>query len=196
MSQRTAERTLEALEDQARDDGLEDELLDVAEMSDEELAAEMRAVGLDPGAVKVDAEEIAERAAKQRQGAPAGVRRLRRPMWLAAAAVLLLFGALAATEGAAIVAWMHEPKPEPIQPDNERAPPPTPHEIAEKLRDEAEHACEKELWGLCWRKLDEAKSVDAAGEAEERVQGLRETVKRRTTPPPGPDKPGKGGRVK
>jgi hypothetical protein len=106
----------------------------------------------------------------------------RRAWLVAAAAIAAAVSLIAVAEGPAIVAWLHRGT-EKIGPDNVHpAPPePSPREIAEKKRDEAEKALGAGLYGACIRLLDEAKEIDPAGDGEPRVQALREKVKRDTT---------------
>ena len=171
----------------------EDEAERVAKLSAEEVRAELRAEGLDPEQVP-SAEDFLARAeakAARRAAVPrlapvvplAPTRRASRVPrlpWLVAAGFLLLLGGLAATEGGAIVAWLRQ-APEPILPDNEKGPPPTPHELADKLRDEANAACDGKLWGLCGDKLDEATKLDPAGDSEPRVAQMRAAIIENTT---------------
>jgi hypothetical protein len=94
-------------------------------------------------------------------------------MWLVAATFLLALMALA---GAGVVAYLRRPHIEPIGPDKDWVPRPPPSEVAGKLRDEAIGACDEHLWGLCRDKLDEAKTIDPAGENEARVQSARKRI--------------------
>jgi hypothetical protein len=118
------------------------------------------------------------------------MRRTRRTWLVAAAAIAAAVSLVAITERGAIVAWLHH-GPEKIGPDNVHpAPPePSPHEIAEKKRDDAEKALRAGLYGTCISLLDEAKRIDPAGDEEPRVQQLRAKVKNDTTYRPQRDKP-------
>jgi hypothetical protein len=186
-----------------------DEAARMEALGDEERHAEMRAEGLDPEGIP-SAEELlagarAKAAARKALHAGGGRhvshiaalrprRRSMRAVWLAAAAFLLVLGALAATESAAIVAWLRGPTEEPIRPDEEKAPPaPTPHEMAQKLRDEARQSFILARYSESLRKLDAAKEIDPAGEEEPEVRVLRRAVTEMLTPPPrdNPKKPPK-----
>ncbi len=63
-----------------------------------------------------------------------------------------------------------------IGPDVEQVRPPTPRELAEKLRDEAEASCAKELGVKCGAELDEARGVDPGGAGEGRVVRMRGVI--------------------
>jgi len=203
MEKRSPEEILQAIEDAP----LDDEMDRVLAMTPEERRRELAAAGVDLGEVQAAADAAYEKmqaaeaeprsAAWPEVEAPvvpiARARRWQRAVWLAAAAtVVLIFGAIGATVGPAIVAWWNRSKPEPIQPDNERPRPPSPRELAEKARDEADQACASSLWGLCRDKLDEASKLDPAGDSEERVKRMREAIRDGTTLEPGPpEKPGR-----
>jgi hypothetical protein len=188
---------------------LADEELDRLDaMSDEEVMAELRAEGRDEGwipnaeSLMAGAEKHLARQAEQAalsplavpaDAAPRTVSMIRatessRAVWFAAAAAVLVgIGGAAVVERGAIVAWIKgPPAPAPIEPDHEVAPPPTPHELAEKARDEAEKACAGGLWGRCNTRLDQARELDPAGESQPRVVGLRKAIVDGTTPPPPP----------
>jgi hypothetical protein len=160
----------------------EEELERLDKMSDEEVADEMRAEGLDPTRVpsvetllaKVpDAEQLLAEV-------PAGARvvplepwkRTRWAVWLAAAALGVVVVAILALKSPAVVAWWHGGKPADIGAD---AAPPPPSELvrAEALRDDAERACQRKLWGTCESKLDEASALDPASEHQARVVRMR-----------------------
>jgi hypothetical protein len=185
-----------ALEDQMA----QEEAARVAALTPAELHGEMRTEGLDPRQVPTAEQLTAGAAAKaeQRQWRRAGtvrqvsdvvsVRRPRhrtmRPVWLAAAAVLLVAGAVAVTQAAVIVAWLRGTTEEPVALDNEKVlQQPTPHEVAEKLRDEAERSLPAGRLAECQRKLDAAWALDPSGEDVARVQGLRAQLKEKTTLP-------------
>lgn len=184
---RRAAETLDALERQAS----EDEMDRILALGDAELDAELASAGFDPTAERAKGARMAERARGKVVPLPAA-RRPSRLVWLMAAGFALLAGAVAATQGPAVVAWLKGGPPEPIRPANEPPRPLSPHEIAEKARDAAEKACAEELWGRCIDRLDEAREIDPAGESEERVQKLRQDIHDGTTLKPGPpDKPGR-----
>jgi hypothetical protein len=184
-----------ALEDQMA----QEEAARVAALGTSELHAEMRADGLDPKQVptaeqlmagaRAKAEERHWRrgGAKRHESEVVSVRRPRRrgrqQLWLAAAAVLVVAGAVAVTQAAAIVAWMKGTSEE-VGPDKSVPAQPTPHEVAEKLRDEAERSLGAGRYEEARRKLDAAWALDPAGDESGRVQGLREQLREKTTPPP------------
>lgn len=210
---RTAEETLEALERQAA----EDEMDRILALGDAELDAELAAEGFDPAEERAEGARFGEQLAGEalaaegaavavEGGAEAGpkvaqvvpITRPRRSafvVWLVAAAFAALVGLVGVTQGAAIATWFKgKPEPvEPILPDNEKAAPPTPHELAEKMRDEAEKGCANREWGTCTDRLNDAKKLDPAGESEDRVKRLRETIHENTTSPPGPGPKAKPG---
>jgi DNA-directed RNA polymerase specialized sigma24 family protein len=71
------------------------------------------------------------------------------------------------------------------------APPRTDLDIARELRDEAVRGCHEGAWGRCRDLLDEARSLDPAGETEPRVQAARRALRdqrERTAVPPENDK--------
>jgi hypothetical protein len=160
----------------------EEELERLDKMSDEEVADEMRAEGLDPTRVpsvetllaKVPgAEELLAKVPVEARVVPLGPRRRTRwVVWLAAAALGAVGVAIFAVKGPAVVAWWHGGKPADIGAD---AAPPPPSELvrAEALRDEAERACQRRLWGTCESRLDEASALDPAGEHQARVVRMR-----------------------
>jgi hypothetical protein len=177
----------------------QDEAVRMVALGTEERHAEMRAEGLDPEGIPSAEELLAGAAAKAaaRTLLGAGVARTvshvaalrprRRSMpvvWLAAAAVLLVLGGVAVKESSAIVAWLRGRTEEPIRPDEEKAPhEPTPHELAQKLRDQARESLIAGRYGEALRKLDAAKEIDPAGEEEPGVQVLRRAVTESLTPP-------------
>jgi hypothetical protein len=160
----------------------EEELERLDKMSDEEVADEMRAEGLDPTRVpsvetllaKVpDAEQLLAKVPAGARVVPlAPRRRTRWVVWLAAAAVGALGVAILAMKGPAVVASWHGGKPADIGAD---AAPRPPSELvrAEALRDEAERACQRKLWGTCESRLDEASALEPAGERQARVVRMR-----------------------
>jgi hypothetical protein len=209
---RTALETLEALDRQAA----EDEMDRILALSDAEIDAELAAEGFDPTSERAEGARMGEQlasdalaaggAAVAAEGAGEAVPKIAkvvsiaRPrrsafvVWLVAAAFAALVGLIGVTQGAAIATWFKgKPEPvEPILPDNEKAAPPTPHELAEKMRDEADTACANAEWGTCMHRLDDAKKLDPAGESEDRVKRLRDTIHENTTIPPGPGPKDKG----
>jgi hypothetical protein len=113
-------------------------------------------------------------------------------VWLLAAAFALGFVFIGVAEGPAIVAYFERPR---ITPDNERYVPPTPHELAEKLRDDAMGHCAVSSWASCKDKLDEAARLDPAGDSEPDVLRARAAIDEANRPrvrdAAVPDKPGR-----
>lgn len=171
----------------------------VLAMSPEERRRELERAGVSEKHIEAGVDEVLARMKGGGAGADAGPRAgnvrpmhraPRRTIWLAAAAAIAAAACLVAvTEGPAIVAWMRGP--EKIGPDNVHPTPPepSPHEIAEKKRDDAEKAIGAGLYGMCITLLDEAKQIDPAGDDEPRVQLLRAKVKNDTTYRPENPKP-------
>jgi hypothetical protein len=176
-----------------------DEAERLEKLSDTDFEEEMRAKGRDPARVPSAADLLARATerAKRREVTgkppapvvPLRVRRLR-PVWWIAAAFALLILAVLVTQGAAIIARF---RGDPIRPDDWQPRRPPPHEVAEKMRDDAMGACKRRLWGLCEQKLDDAREIDPAGESAERVQRARidiaSSVNREAGPPDKPPKP-------
>jgi hypothetical protein len=149
----------------------------VLEMSDDEVEAELLKAGFDPA--KLGSGEAAARegakptttgsTAEAPQGTPAveakpaPVRRLptrtRMAVWLAAATLPLLVGAVAAI----------------MVPE---LPTATPAQHAAKLRNEAQTECAKAHWGRCRDLLDQADQADPGGAADEKVRELRKETER------------------
>jgi hypothetical protein len=181
----------------------EEELERLDKLGDRELKVEMQAAGIDPARVP-SAEQLLTRAEERarlrrlasagKQGAkvpalPERTRRAPRILWLVAAA----FGAAIVTLGIErreVVAWLRHDTPA-IGPDRwspDTAP--TPQERAAKLRDEAVAACGAALWGTCEERLDEARTLDPAGEGEARVEKARRQIDDAIRPDArGPEKP-------
>jgi len=160
MSRRSPEQILSVLEEQA----LEDEVREIAKMSDADLDNELRRAGVDP--------EAALKSAPPAPGAPLPVarastsrtpprHRLRRSAaWTgaaAAAAVLVMVFALKRDES---------PVGHGFDPARE----------ASKLRDQAFAACDRAEWEPCRSKLDEAKRLDPPGEQSPGVVLARRAV--------------------
>jgi hypothetical protein len=188
----------------------EDEAKRIEKLSEEELDAEMRHKGKDPARVpsleqllakaKVHAAKLEAERPRVAQAVPlepvrlepATPRRTPRLVWLLAAALALGVGLVAFAEGPAIIAYFERPQ---ITPDNERTPAPMPHELAEKLRNDAVGHCAVASWASCKDKLDEAARLDPAGESEPDVQQLRARIDEASRPKVHdaavPDKPGR-----
>ncbi len=191
----------------------EAEVQRIEALTDEELRAELRAVGIDPEKVP-SPEAFVERGkaiARSRKSqspaarAPEMVRTMpsagntrhgsesaglrRQALWLAAAVFLLVVGGIALAERSTFATWFAKPPvPHDIAPlddeEQRRLTATQAHDAAEKARDHAERACGAELWEMCRDKLDEAKALDAAGESEPRVQKMRATMAALSYPAP------------
>jgi hypothetical protein len=147
------------------------ELARIDALSDEEVDRELREAGIEPG----EAARVVERAVagasasgegKAERGPVAEVVQLKarsRARWVAyvaaAAGVALVATAIARRDG--------EPT----------APFP-----AEKLRAEAADACAQSQWKRCAEKLDEARSMDPAGEGDARVKRMRDAIREAVGP--------------
>jgi hypothetical protein len=177
-------------------------------LGEKELDEELVAAGFDPAEVRTIGQEAIEKAAReagiegagekptpvqaeaspgQRSGAqveplPSRPRKMR---WFALSATAAI--------AAAVIAAMSGPANVARAPTGADAPetgvavPATESGLqqrAAQLRDEAFKACEKAQWGACLERLDAAKRLDPAGEANPRVRGWRGTAERRMTGPP------------
>jgi hypothetical protein len=124
--------------------------------------------------------------------APRTPRRAPRVVWLLAAALALGIVVIAVARAPAIIAYFRGPE---ITPDNERYVPPTPHELAEKLRNDAMGHCAVASWASCKDKLDEAARLDPAGDSEPDVLRARAAIDEANRPrvrdAAVPDKPGR-----
>jgi hypothetical protein len=185
----------------------EDEHERIEKLSDEELAAELRADGFTrvPSAEELMAKAARRAAAggsKEAKAPPPAQAALRprpasiRRTVLLIAAVLgaFLFIVFVYKNRAAIEAYF---KGEPIRPDDQWLPwkpSPTPQERAAQMRQDAFAACAQEMYETCGRKLDEARELDPAGEADPRVVAARQDIeaalgdggKKKDKPPRGP----------
>src|SRR5882672_5127547 len=152
-NKRSPEETLDVIEESADSDEAER----ILALSDEELAAELGAAGFDVKAVRARGAALADRLGVQAPAQVATVSTLpaarvprRWAVWLAAATFAVVVATLAGMNAGAIVALFKGRGPSDIGPDNsgvssnEGA-----HRRAEKLRDEADRACEHKLWGAC-----------------------------------------------
>lgn len=81
---------------------------------------------------------------------------------------------IVAAEGTALLA-RRDHGPDDIRPDLP-GPAPSPAEQARRLRDQAIVACAAQDLATCGAKLDEARSLDPAGEAEPRVIAARKLL--------------------
>jgi hypothetical protein len=162
--------------------------LDVA--SDEEVVRQMDAAGIQVKSVPTAeelmalAEKYAARDTARDAPVPAEKRapvvsppaRRMRPGPIVAAVALGALGVAALVNREALVAYV---KGEPIGPDRPWAPPTapsTPLERAASARGEAFAACDAQRWTECAGKLDEAATLDPAGESDARVVSARRAV--------------------
>jgi hypothetical protein len=152
--QRTPEEILKVLEEQA----LEDEVREVASMSDPQLDDELRKGGITSKAVK-DAARSVRGLGNEAPTKPASGRMRARSRWAA-------WTAIAAVAAAALAVF--------VWPRDEGVGAGYPGEAkASLLRTEAYAACDRGAWVLCEAKLDEAKRLDPAGEAAAEVLAAR-----------------------
>ncbi len=166
----------------------------VAALDDEALDRALREAGIDPAAAAnvglealrtapagdvteppspVGAKEPPSPADAKEPPARAGAKRARsaRPLlWLAAAALFSLL---------VVFVWVQG------QPEHVSRPPPPSREEAADLRDEAFGLCAQGRWAECEARLDDARDLDPAGEADPRVRAARQSV--------GPPSPVDGG---
>jgi hypothetical protein len=156
MSEGNPEELLKLLEEQAA----EDEMRDVAKMSDAELDAELRNAGIDP-------EQVAAGARRRTIRAPA--------VWAAVLAAASL-GGLFAWKGAELEAlWKREPSRH-DSPNEQVSPEMTLAAKGAKLRAEAFASCGRREWLACLDKLDAAREIDPKGDQDARVRISRETA--------------------
>jgi hypothetical protein len=185
-----------AIEAQADEDDAEDtELRAVAAMSDADLDAELRAMGVDPGEVAGWAAAAREKPAEGELSAavmvaPVGPRgvaesaadpaRRRRRLVLALATA----GAAAAAGGYVYGTRQPEPQPPvvptvPTVPTAPKVPGPAPSDkapvemSASDLRASARAACDTKRWQECLALLDAAAAKDPAGDDAGEVKALR-----------------------
>jgi hypothetical protein len=158
----------------------EDELARIEKLTPEQVEEELRAEGtLVPSAAELMAG--VERKAREREAAAVRATRKRRsPLRtvsiIAAVLAAFLLIVFAYKNRAAIEAYF---KGEPIRPDDQWLPwrpSPTPQERAAKMRQDAFAACEQVMYETCGRKLDEARELDPAGEADPRVMAARQDI--------------------
>jgi hypothetical protein len=197
-SKRSASETLRAIEESAYADDAER----ILGLSDEELDRELAEEGFDPKAVRARGAELAaklgiavpeEARAVGAAIAPvaavvlahpvdiARARRLRRGMWLAAAAIVAVAVLVAVPAVVTTIA-----KRDVIRPDRVEASAETNEMRAAVLRRDAVRACDEERWVRCERELDEAKALDPAGEASAEVKKARRAIQDVLAPPPVP----------
>jgi hypothetical protein len=187
---RSPQETLDVIEESADSDEAER----ILALSDEALDQELRAEGFDPKAVRARGAALAARLGIE-ASAPAATaptplaKRVPRRWvaWLAAATFALVAVTLAGMNVDAIVAMFKGGGTRDIGLDD-AALWAVAHGRAEKLRDDAEGACQRKLWGACEASLDEAQKIDAAGEEQERVQRLRKRIDEAAHAEAGPEK--------
>jgi hypothetical protein len=170
MSQRKPEEILKILEDQA----LEDEIEEVAKMSDAQLDDALRVAGIAPNAVRAAGREIgtqATRGAPQQappeawvSAPPTAPSRSVGAWWRVPLAAALAAAAIAATIYAAGHMGQRDASPIEIGPDGSSTAP------AERIRVSALEACDRGQWQECVDGLSVARSLDPAGDADPRVQ--------------------------
>ncbi len=172
---------------------LDEEADRIATMSDEEFEREMGALP-EPAHVPTadelrvrSAERAREVATSEGRGRGATVKVLPvsktvspRMLWLFAAAlgVLVVVGV---TKRREVVAWFKGDNTIGPYPEIEAAPAPRP---ADDLRRQGLDACAESLWTLCEGKLDEARRLDPAGEADGRVKAARQSIDNARHPAP------------
>jgi hypothetical protein len=203
---RSPVETWRALQRQAADDELEDEMDRILALGDAELDRELELAGIDPKNARARAEQMAEdarralvqararelesRARAKALGEGSGVvaripRRVAIALALAAAVAGVFFGRV----------WLSTPAPVaktvPVEP--EAASPLAPAgPSADELRSQAFDQCDQFMWMRCLELLDEAARVDPTSDARPEVQQRRQTARERMWQPdahPKNDKP-------
>jgi hypothetical protein len=149
----------------------EEESERVETMTDAELRAEMRRLGLDPDRPPPIAELLGRPAASHAAAAALDVPRPRaRARWVVGLAAAAAMGvALGAVLGIPRAIWR-------VATTDAGAHPSEVQVRAEALRDQAEHACAELLWVTCRQRLDDAQKLDPQGESEARVARMRATL--------------------
>jgi hypothetical protein len=139
-------------------------------LADVETRARRKQNGRAVAAVDAEPPEIATRPPARTEGRPL------HPRWVvatAAAALLLIFALM---NRRAIVAYFNGDE---IRPDDQWLPwrpSPTPEQRAASIREDAYAACQQEHWQECKAKLDDAKRIDPAGDAQPRVVKVRQAI--------------------
>jgi len=177
----------------------------VAELSDEEIDASLRAAGLDPAKVAAEGEALVARLMREAGihatadaadpepapvsgPAPAPSPEPDRPPARPILAEVVPFreprrvmwpyyGLAAAAAVLAIVALRRPPS----VPDD-----PSQREVAAKLRDEAKTQCAEGAWRTCVDTLNRARDVDLVGDESAEVQELRAAAAKALAPAPTP----------
>jgi hypothetical protein len=161
----------------------EEESARLARASDEEVDRRMAELKVEPSRIPSAEELLAramEHAAKRATGGdpasgakvkPLPVRPRGTPWlsWLAAAAI----GGLVV---AVVMDQREKPVAHPRPHDDAGQQEPTAQERAARMREEAFMACRKRRWEECERRLDEAKRLDPAGDADPLVQQAHEAA--------------------
>ncbi len=187
------------LEEQAaEDEAWEAAEREVVALTEAQLDERLRRDGLDPEELERAALSLLE---EQAPGAPvqavaqvvdlsdARKRKLRAPLWLAAAATTAvaagaaLYAQLAPFEGAA-AGPSRTPAPEPTEPTSAPEAAPDPLVEAAQLRAQAKDALEALDRIECRQLLDRARELDPAGEKTPEVRQLRDACNARTGPKP------------
>jgi hypothetical protein len=125
-----------------------------------------------------------ERGGAQGPSWPSAPPRPRRMRWVALSVTAAIAAALVAMFAMTGPKLVPTSNPQSSVPDTGDAAPERetmPQRRAAQLRDEAYKACEKAQWAGCLQKLNEAKALDPAGDANPRVRGWRGTAERRAT---------------
>jgi hypothetical protein len=182
----TATETMRALESMSDDDEAEREVERVLAMPAEQLDRELAGAGVDPAAARARGAAVGREAARL---AAEGQRKPRRRQFSTTMS-LVLAAALAAvftwTLGPAIARWVH---PRVIGPDN-----PSPEWLAQEyarvkamdLRTAARLDCAASRWASCLKNLDDARALDAPGDADPAVQADRRAATEGLAAPPAP----------
>jgi hypothetical protein len=165
--------------------------------TDEQVDAMMDAAGIEAGEPDTVEQMLArvERRRRERSSqaaapgarveSPAPKKAPSRVAWAAGAAV----AAAAATVVAVQLAGSRR-GPDAIGPEPPSSTP-TPHEQAARLREEALAACGAHDFTACTVKLDDARTLDPAGESEPRVVAARAAIAASEEPPQEPQGPQK-----
>src|SRR5271166_5048225 len=164
MSERSPEEIVKLLEDQA----VEDEMREVAKMSDADLDAELRQAGSDPAEVasrvKPPRRDLGGAAREERQRPATRPTRRAPVVWAAVVAAAASLSGLFAWKGQEVAAWWkHEPQRQEL-PREPPVPELTLAQQAEKARQEARAACDRRDWTACREKLDRARELDPSGD--------------------------------
>jgi uncharacterized protein YjiS (DUF1127 family) len=149
-------------------------------LSEEDIDRELRDAGIEPEeAVKVVQRAVEEAGEKSSRAAgPAAPPLAQAPAanqkkrWSPGA--IAAMGAVALAAGVLLVVAMQQPDGVAHGRPDDAA---TTQERAAKLREEAYEACDARAWAVCDGKLDEARSLDPAGESDPRVIAARKAIR-------------------